>query len=205
MPSAACSTASTACYSPAARRTWNPIIQLLGVVEDGVLVTDAASLAGGGARPLNDRDDAGPPPTQRQRDAADVLAAAVRQLLTVDHGFADAPRPFTDVYVGDALSGRAGAPLEPLQRERITAALNELGATAQFVDDPDGLLQTLFADTTAGIAVIVIDALDLWLDGAVIELHYWCTLQCVVFVSYEVASVDGEWTITGLAGPIAMS
>ena len=61
-----------------------------------------------------DLDDPGQPLAQRQRDAADVLAAAVRQLLTVDHGFADAPPLFTDVYVGDALGGRGGEPLEPL-------------------------------------------------------------------------------------------
>ena len=156
-------------------------------------------------RPREDPDDPGQPLTQRPRDAADVLAAAVRQLLTVDHGFGDAPPPFTEVYVGDALGGRGGEPLEPLQLERIAAALNEIGATAQYVDDPDGLLETLFDDTSAGVAVIIIDALDLLQDGAVVELHYWCALQCVVFVSYEVAPVDGEWTITGLAGPIAMS
>lgn len=59
-------------------------------------------------RPFDDLDDPGQPLTHRQRDAADVLAAAVRQLLTVDHGFNDAPPPFTDVYVGDALGGRGG-------------------------------------------------------------------------------------------------
>ena len=168
-------------------------------LDDGIVTT--ASIE----RTFEDLDDPGQPLTQQQRDAADVLAAAVRQLLTVDHGFGDAPPPFTDVYVGDALGGRGGEPLEPLQLERIAAALNESGATAQFVDDPDGLIEKLFDDTPAGAAMIIIDALDLLPDGAVVELHYWCALQCVVFVSYEVASVDGEWTITGLASPIAMS
>ncbi len=42
-------------------------------------------------------------------------------------------------------------------------------------------------------------------DGAVVELHLWCGSVCAVFVSYDAASVDGEWTITGLAGPIAVS
>ena len=53
--------------------------------------------------------------------------------------------------------------------------------------------------------MVIIDSLEVLPGGAVVELHYWCTSQCVVFVSYELASVDGEWTVTGLAGPIAMS
>ena len=114
-------------------------------------------------------------------------------------------RRFTDVYVGDALGGQGGEPLEPLQLERIAAAVNESGATAQYIDDPNGLIQELVDDMRVGAAVITIDALDLLPDSAVVELHLWCGSLCGVFVSYEVSSVDGEWTITGLAGPIAMS
>jgi len=173
-------------------------------LDDGIVT--AASIE----RPFEDPDDSGPRPTQEERDtgggrdAADILAAALRQLLTVDHGFGDAPPPFTDVYVGNALGGLGGEPLEPLQLERIAATLNEIGATAQYVDDPDRLIQKLFDNTPEGAAVIIIDSLDLLPDGAVVELHYWCASQCVVFVSYEVASVDGEWIVT-LAGPILMS
>ncbi len=175
-------------------------------LDDGIVT--AASIE----RPFEDRDDSGQPPTQQQRDTGDmlaardvpdILAAAVRQLLTVDHGFNEAP-PFTDVYVGNALGGLGGEPLEPLQLERIAATVNEIGATAQYVDDPDGLIQKLFDNTPEGAAVIIIDSLDLLPEGAVVELHYWCASQCVVFVSYEVASVDGEWIVT-LAGPILMS
>ena len=171
-------------------------------LDDGIVTT--ASIE----RPFEDLDDPSQPLTQRQRDAADVLAAAVRQLLTVNHGFAlvdGSPLPFTDVHIGDALGGPGGTPLEPLQRERIAAAVNETGATVQYVDDPNALTEKLFDDPPPGVAVITFDALDLEPDGAVVELHLWCGSLCAVFVSYEVSSVDGEWTITGLAGPIAMS
>jgi hypothetical protein len=165
-------------------------------------------------RPFEDRDDSGPRPTQEERDtggmlagrdAADILAAAVRQLLTVDHGFGDAPPPFTDVYVGSALGGLGGERLGPLQLERIAATINEIGATAQYVEDPDGLIQKLFENPPPGAAVITIDALPLEPDGAVVELHLWCGSLCGVFVTYQAALVDGEWTITGLVGPILMS
>ena len=168
-------------------------------IDDGTVT--AASIE----RSVEDQDGFGQPLTQLQRDTADMLAAAVRQLLLVDHGFGDAPPPFTDVHVGSALGGLGGKPLEPLQLERIAVALNETGATTQYVDDPDGLILTLFDNTPEGAAVIIIDSLELLPGGAVIELHYWCASQCVVFVSYEVRSVDGEWAVTGFAGPIAMS
>ncbi len=167
-------------------------------IDDGTVTT--ASIE----RPFEDLDDSSQPLTQEQRDTADMLAAAVRELLTVNHGFSDTPQ-FTDVYVGNALGGLGGEPLEPLQLERIAAAVNEMGATAEYLEDPDGLITELFEKTPEGAAVVIIDSLEVLPGGAVVELHYWCTSQCVVFVSYELASVDGEWTVTGLAGPIAMS
>lgn len=134
-----------------------------------------------------------------QRDTADVLAAAVRRLLTVDHGFgADNPPPFTVVHIGDASLG-------PLERERIAAVIEEIGIAAQFVEDPDGLIEELFDDTPQGAAVIVIDALRLEPRRAEVELHLWCGSLCAVFVTYEAVQEDGEWTITGPIGPVAMS
>ncbi len=167
-------------------------------IDDGTVTT--ASIE----RPFEDLDDSGQSLTQEQRDTADMLAAAVREMLTVNHGFSETPQ-FTEVYVGSALGGLGGEPLEPLQLERIAATVNEIGATAEYIDDPDALITGLFEKTPEGAAVVIIDSLELSSDGAVVELHYWCTTQCVVFVSYELASVDGEWTVTGLAGPIAMS
>ena len=155
---------------------------------------------------FDDVDDPGPPLTQEQRDAADVLAAAVRRLLTVDHGFGvDTPPPFTGVHIGDALGGRAGTPLEPLQLERIAAVVNESGATVQYVDDPDGLAAKLFDDTPPGVAVITIDALHLGAAQAEVELHLWCGSLCGVYLTYAAERVDGQWVITGIVGPIAIS
>ena len=55
-----------------------------------------------------------------------------------------------------------------MQLERI-ATVNEIGATAQYVDDPDGLIQKLFDNRPEGTAVIIIDSLDLLPDGAVVD------------------------------------
>lgn len=167
---------------------------------DDAIVTTASI-----ERPFEDLDDPGQPLTRPQLDAADVLAAAVRQLLTVDHGFGDAPPPFTAVHVSNAYGGPAGTPLEPLQLERIAAVVNETGATVQYVDDPDGLAAKLFDDTPQGVAVITIDALQLGAAQAEVELHLWCGSLCGVYLTYTAEQVDGKWVITGIVGPIAMS
>lgn len=134
-----------------------------------------------------------------QRDAAEVLAAAVRRLLTVDHGFGVGnPAPFTVVHIGDAS-------LRPLERERIAAVIEEIGIAAQFVEDPDGLIQKLFNGPPQDAAVLVIDALRLEPRRAEVELHLWCGSLCAVFVTYEVVQEGGEWFVTGPVGPIAMS
>ena len=170
---------------------------------DDAIVTTASI-----ERPFEDLDDPGQPLTQRQRDAADVLAAAVWQLLMVNHGFALAdgsPPPFTAVYIGDALGGPAGTPLEPLQLERIAAVVNESGATVQYVDDPNALAQKLFEDPPPGVAVITIDGLHLGAAQAEVELHLECGSVCGVYLTYAAEQVDGQWAITGIVGPIAMS
>ncbi len=157
-------------------------------------------------QPFDDVDDPGQLLTQRQRDAAEVLAAAVWQLLTVDHGFGVGnPPPFTDVHVGNALGGPAGTPLDPLQLERIAAVVNETGATVQYVDDPDGLAAKLFDSAPTGVAVITIDALHLGTAQAEVELHLWCGSLCGIYLTYAAERVDGQWVITGIVGPIAMS
>ena len=157
-------------------------------------------------QPFDDSSDPSQPLTQRQRAAAEVLAAAVWQLLTVDHGLGvDTPPPFTDVHVGNALGGSAGTPLEPLQLERIAAVVNETGAPVHYVDDPDRLAAKLFNGAPPGVAVITIVALRLGATEAEVELHLWCGSLCGVYLTYAAEQVDGQWVITGIVGPIAMS
>ena len=135
-----------------------------------------------------------------QREAPCLLGALVRvvpgldldELATRDQG-------------GDALGGLGGTLLEPLQLERVAAAVNESGMAVQFVDDPDGLIQELFDGATPGAAVITIDSLRLGSRRAEVELRLWCGALCGIFVTYEVVQVDDEWTITGPVGPIAIS
>ena len=75
----------------------------------------------------------------------------------------------------------------------------------KYVDDPDGLEAKLFDDTPPGVAVITIVALRLGAAEAEVELKLWCGSLCAVYLTYAVEQVDGQWVITGIVGPIAMS
>lgn len=154
---------------------------------------------------LDDLVDPGVPVTQADQDSAAILAAAVTQLLTVDHGFSDGPSPFTGVQVADAFGGLGATSLEPLQLEAVAAAANEGGFNVQYIDDPRALIEKLFDDTPPGAAVVTIDALPLEAGRAEVELQLWCGSLCGVFLTYEVLETDEGWTVTGPIGPIAMS
>ena len=155
-------------------------------------------------QPLDDSNDPSQPLALRRNDAADVLAAAVRQLLTVDDHFGADITPFS-VYVGNALGGQTGTPLEPLQLERIAAVVNETGATVRYVDDSIGLARKLFDDTPPGVAVITIDALHLGAAQAEVELRLLCGSLCGIHLTDAAEQVGGQWVITGIVGPIAIS
>ena len=166
----------------------------------------AVAIGTSNANVNSDGNDRGQPLTQDGQDATEVLAAAVRRLLTVDHGFAtDGPPPFTSVYVADAFGGVGGTPLEPLELEAIAAAVNESGPTAQYTDDPQELIRELFDGTHPGAVVVTVEALRLEQERAEIELHLWCGSLCGIYLTYEAVEVDGTWIITGPIGPITMS
>ncbi len=48
-------------------------------------------------------------------------------------------------------------------------------------------------------------ALHLGAAQAEVELHLWCGSLCGVYLTYAAEQVDGQWVITGIVGPIAMS
>ena len=148
--------------------------------------------------PFDDSADPSAPVTQADQDAAAILAAAVAQLLTFDHGFSESPPPFTEVYIADAFGGLGGERLGPLQLEAIAAAADESGFNVQYIDDPRTLIDELFNGARTGAAVLTIDALHLEPGRAEVELQLWCGSLCGVFLTYEVvetaAGVDRHRT-----------
>ena len=134
---------------------------------------------------------------------ADLIAAAVKRLLTIDNRFGGAD-VFDDIHVASVMGNDPGSPLQGLDLELIAATLSELG-TVRFIDDADAEIEALFADSPRGVAVVsVIDVLLLD-DRAEVELQLWCGSMCVVYLTYEAVPDGDGWNIIGTAGPIAIS
>jgi hypothetical protein len=137
---------------------------------------------------------------------ADLIAAAVLRLVTVDSSFGGVD-VFGDFRVA-RIVGSNGSPLAPLDLELIAASLEDQG-TVQFIDDPQAEIAALVEDPPAGVAVsvavITVERIELLDDRAEIELHLWCGSLCGVYLTYDATPTADGWEITGTTGPIAVS
>lgn len=135
---------------------------------------------------------------------AELQAAAVERLVTVDNSFGPDADPFDGIEVASVIGGDTGQRLEPAAFDQIDAALQG-SATVAFIDDADSRIAELFDQNTLDVAVVSID--DMRVDGSAAELdmRLWCGSVCGVFLTYEAELTDGGWEIVGTAGPIAVS
>ena len=134
---------------------------------------------------------------------AGLIAAAVKQLLTVDNSFGGVD-VFADIRVAAVIGADPDQPLQGLDLEMIAAALSELGAVS-YVDDAEAEIKALFEAPLTGVAVVSVERILILDDRAEVELRLWCGSLCGVFLTYEAAPQDGGLDITGITGPIAMS
>lgn len=145
-----------------------------------------------------------PPPDDDVAVArADLLAAALQRLITVDNSFGGRV-VFDDFRVGAFLGRDPAQPLTAPDRDAIAAALSEYGRV-RFIADPSAEARALFDETPPGVAVLSIDRLLMLDDRAEIELSLWCGSLCGVYLTYEAAPTDAGWDILGTTGPIAVS
>jgi hypothetical protein len=134
---------------------------------------------------------------------ADLIAAAVKRLLTIDNQF-DSADVFDDIRVASVIGTNPGRPLRGLDLEVIAATLSEVG-TVRFVDDAEAESESAFTDSTQGVAVVSVTELLLLDDHAEVELQLWCGSMCVVYLTYEAVPDGDGWHIIGTKEPIAVS
>lgn len=134
---------------------------------------------------------------------ADLIAAALKRLLTEDNSFGGID-VFDDIRVVTVIGADAGQPLKGLDLELIADTLSELGAVS-FIGDAAAEIDGLFQDPPGGVAVVSVDDFLLLDDRAEVKLSLWCGSLCAVFLTYEAIPVDGGWAITGTTGPIAVA
>lgn len=145
-----------------------------------------------------------------------IYAAALHELVTVDHTFGSGPAPFTVFLIQDHLDSRAGdltgqegetRPLTEEEKEAIEAAIGDLGEVA-WIDDPDewrdenGNMEVTEDEYPVILGVGEIEYDD---EGALAPVSMFCGSLCGTWFTYRLAEQADVWDVTGIEGPIAIS
>lgn len=146
-------------------------------------------------------------------DPAEIYAAVIRQLYTVDHTFGKAPN-FPVVYLVRQTSANAADPsatggsetIFPGDQARIVALLGDLPAQFVWVDRMEDVPRAENGLVAGSGAIIQVGAITPQADGSL-------NVPGSIFISplaaggqtYVLQAVDGAWQITGKSGPVWMS
>lgn len=160
--------------------------------------------------------EAGPQPdpgSEAGQNSAHMMAAALVQLITVDHTFGEGPPPFTEYLIQTRTDPFAGNPtgggrptrlLTPEERAAIETAIGAWGPV-RWIEDPaqwrtEDLRPTIEGAVILGVGEPVVDG-----DTGLVPVSLWCGGLCGTWLTYRLNPVDGTWTVTGIEGPIAVS
>ena len=143
-----------------------------------------------------------------------MMATALVELVTEDHGFGSGPPPFTeyliqdrtDLSAGDASAFADGTtrPLTDAERAAIEEAISPFG-TVRWIDDPSDYQTPDLAPTIEGAAILGVGEPLTETDTGLVPVSMWCGGLCGTWLTYRVDLVDAQWTVTGVEGPIAVS
>lgn len=143
-----------------------------------------------------------------------VLAAAVVELISVNHTFGEGPAPFTDYLIQSSLDPFAGDPIatEPGglrdltsgEQAAILAAVAPYGPVT-WIEDPDDFITEDLVPTVEGSAIIGVGEPTFDGDEALVPVSLWCGGLCGTWLTYKLTLTDAGWVVTGTEGPIAVS
>lgn len=149
-----------------------------------------------------------------QADMADMMAAALMQLITENHTFGEGPPPFseyliqtrTDPFAGDA-TGSESAPQRDLteaEQEAIEPVIAEFGPV-RWIDDPEEWRTPELSPVIDGSAILGVGEPSIEGDTGLVPVSLWCGGLCGTWLTYRLDFVDGAWAVTDIEGPIAVS
>lgn len=146
-------------------------------------------------------------------DSPEMMAAALEQLVTVDHTFGQGPPPFTeyllqastDPFAGSATGGGGKSRLlTDDERQAIEAVISGFGPV-RWIDDPDEWRTPELRPTVDGAVILGIGEATIEGETGVVPVSLWCGGVCGTWLTYGLEQVDGAWAVTGIEGPVAMS
>ena len=147
-------------------------------------------------------------------ESAEMMAAALVELITEDHTFGEAPPPFTQYLIQDRIDPSAGQPtasteqstrdLTEVERTAIEEALSEYGPV-RWIDDPDQWRTSDLRPTVEGAVILGVGEPIVQDDTGLVPVSLWCGGTCGTWFTYRLDLVDEAWVVTGIEGPIAIS
>lgn len=144
----------------------------------------------------------------------EMMAAALVELITEDHGFAEGPPPFTEYLIQNRIDTSAGnatasasesaRQLTDAEREAIEQAVAEYGVV-RWIDDPSDWVTPDLAPTIEGAAILGVGEPVIGADTGLVPVSMWCGGVCGTWLIYRLVVVDDVWAVTHVEGPIAVS
>lgn len=155
-----------------------------------------------------------------ERDTAEMMAAALRHLVTEDHTFGQGPPPFTEYLIEertvdisavtspenrneeDVVETRA---LTEPEQAAVEEAISEFGPV-RWVADPDEWRTDDLQPEIEGSVILAVGIPQLDGDEALVPVSLWCGGTCGTWLTYRLELTDdGTWQVSGIEGPVAIS
>lgn len=144
----------------------------------------------------------------------DMMAAALVELVTVDHTFGTGPSPFTEYLIQTRIDSSAGEPaaspdatarlLTDAERAAIEDAIAPFGVV-RWIEDPSDYRTSDLTPTVEGAAILGVGEPIIETDTGLVPVSMWCGGLCGTWLTYRLDLVNDTWTVTGIEGPIAVS
>jgi hypothetical protein len=149
-----------------------------------------------------------------ENSTPEMMAAALVELITENHGFSDGPAPFTvyliqnrtdpSAVIVDAPTDNPSRPLTDTEMRAIEEAMSEHG-TVRWIDDPAEWQTSNLTPTVEGAAILGVGEPVVEDQSGLVPVSMWCGGVCGIWLTYRLDLINTAWMVTGIEGPIAIS
>jgi hypothetical protein len=149
-----------------------------------------------------------------ENSTPEMMAAALVELITENHGFSDGPAPFTVYLIQNRIDPSAvivdaptDDPIRPLtvtEMRAIEDAVSEHG-TVRWIDDPTEWQASDLTPTVEGAAILGVGEPVVEDQSGLVPVSMWCGGVCGIWLTYRLDLINTVWVVSGIEGPIAVS
>ena len=144
----------------------------------------------------------------------EMMAASLVELITENHGFGEAPAPFTvyliqnridpSAIIVDAPTDGSIRPLTDAEMRAIEDAVSEHGIV-RWIDDPAEWRTPDLAPSVDGAAILRVGEPVVKDQSGLVPVSMWCGGVCGTWLTYRLDLINMDWVVTDIEGPVAVS